>query len=225
MGTDNLFHKRKAKGNRDLERNKARRAPYAKVLVVCEGSKTEPIYFAELKDYYKINSANITIDGSGGSSPVSVVKYARELYAREKTRGDPYDRVYCVFDKDTHAGYQAALDEIAAIKRPHNIFFSINSVPCFEYWLLLHYTYTTAPFNAAGTTSACERLISRLHEYMPEYTKATPGIFNHLIDHLETAKTHAARSLAEAEKTGTDNPMTRVHKLVDYLQNIMSIHK
>jgi len=45
MGTDNLFHKRKAKKAVDLARRKALRAPYAKVLVVCEGEKTEPYYF------------------------------------------------------------------------------------------------------------------------------------------------------------------------------------
>jgi hypothetical protein len=37
MGTDNLFHKRKARQAADLRRRKARREPYAKVLIVCEG--------------------------------------------------------------------------------------------------------------------------------------------------------------------------------------------
>lgn len=51
MGTDNLFHKRKAKKAGDLARRKARRAPYAKELIVCEGEKTEPYYFKSLKDH------------------------------------------------------------------------------------------------------------------------------------------------------------------------------
>jgi hypothetical protein len=223
MGTDNLFHKRKAKQTRDLERQKAKRDPYAKVLVVCEGEQTEPCYFSELKDHYEINSANITVDGSGGSSPISVVEYGKQLYEREKAKGDPFDRVYCVFDKDTHATYQAALNMITAVKRPQNTFVAINSVPCFEYWLLLHFTYTTAPFIANGGASAADAVINRLREYMPAYTKASRGVFNQLFGQLEIAKTNAARSLAEAQRTGTDNPTTRVHELVDYLQNIKPV--
>ncbi|VAW46556.1 hypothetical protein MNBD_GAMMA03-583 [hydrothermal vent metagenome] len=59
MGTDNLHHKRKAKSISNLERKKAKRAPYDRVLIVCEGEKTEPYYFSELIDYYRLNSANI----------------------------------------------------------------------------------------------------------------------------------------------------------------------
>jgi len=51
MGSDDLFHKRKAKNAQQLARRKARRAPYAKVLIVCEGEKTEPLYLNDLKDY------------------------------------------------------------------------------------------------------------------------------------------------------------------------------
>lgn len=219
MGTDNLFHKRKAKRKRDLERQKAKREPYEKVLIVCEGEKTEPYYFSELKDYYAINSTNIRIDGSSGSSPISVVKYSLELYRWEQTKGDPYDRVYCVFDKDMHAGYQAALERITHA-RPKNTYFAINSVPCFEYWLLLHFTYTTAPFVAVGGISGGTAVMNRLTEYMPGYTKASRGIFNELLGRLEQAKVNAARSREEAERNLTDNPTTRVDRLVDYLQNI-----
>lgn len=49
MGTDDLFHKRRAKKAKDLRRRKARRDPYDKVLIVCEGSKTEPYYFTDHK--------------------------------------------------------------------------------------------------------------------------------------------------------------------------------
>jgi len=42
----------------DLERRKSRRAPYDRVLIVCEGSKTEPNYLQELIDCLELNSAN-----------------------------------------------------------------------------------------------------------------------------------------------------------------------
>jgi len=56
MGSENLFHKRKAKAADRLERRKAKRASYDKVIIVCEGEKTEPNYFNELIDFYEINS-------------------------------------------------------------------------------------------------------------------------------------------------------------------------
>ena len=109
MGTDDLFHKRKAKRASELARRKARREPYAKVLVVCEGEKTEPNYFNGLKDHYGLNSANVEVCGECGSDPLSIYRYARQLYREEKDADDPFDRVYCVFDKDTHGTYQQAL--------------------------------------------------------------------------------------------------------------------
>ena len=219
MGTDNLFHKRKAKGNRELERKRARREPYDKVLIVTEGKKTEPEYFEDLKKYYRIHSANIKIDGSGDSSPESVVKYGKKLYEDERSRGDAFDRVYFVFDKDTHLTYSQALDEIKRYGRK-NTFFAINSVPCFEYWLLLHFTYTTEPFKAAGKLSVADAVIKKVRKHIPDYEKSTSGLFVQLYDQLEQAKKHAVLSMEEASKTGTDNPSTRVHELVDYLQNI-----
>lgn len=76
MGSDNLHHKRKAKRDKDVGRKKASRAPYQKVLIVCEGGKTEPLYFNEIRDLYEINTANIRITGECGSDPISVVNHA-----------------------------------------------------------------------------------------------------------------------------------------------------
>lgn len=85
MGTDNLHHKRKTRRESELSRKAGKRAPYSKVLIVTEGSKTEPLYFTKLRQHYRINKANMTIDGHGGSDPLSVVRHGRELYEQEKT--------------------------------------------------------------------------------------------------------------------------------------------
>ncbi|MCY4362407.1 MAG: RloB family protein [Gammaproteobacteria bacterium] len=221
MGTDNLFHKRKAKGARELKRRKHKRAPYDKVLIVTEGKKTEPEYFNDLKKYYRIHSANIKIDGSGDSSPESVIKYGKKLYEDERSGGDAFDRVYFVFDKDTHLTYPQALDAIKRYRRRRkNTFFAINSVPCFEYWLLLHFIYTTEPFPATGQLSAADQVIRKLKKYCPDYDKSAPGLFTKLYDKLEMAKVNAINALKAADQAGTDIPSTLVHELVEYLQNI-----
>ncbi len=219
MGTDNLFHKRKAKQISDLARRKDRRAPYARVLIVCEGEKTEPLYFNGLKDHYELNSANVEVCGDCGSDPCSIVEYARQQYRESKDIGDAYDRIFCVFDKDSHTGYDEALDALRNVK-PKGLYMAITSVPCFEYWLLLHFIYTTAAFVSQPGNSACNQLLHELREYIPSYSKGRAGIFSELTEQMDFAISNAKRALTAAETVHTDNPTTCVHELVAYLQNI-----
>lgn len=225
MGSDDFHHKRKAK-SAGLARRKSIRKPYDKVLIVCEGSKTEPLYFQELVDYYEIHSANVKISGECGSDPLSVVNHGFELYRQEKqSESGRFDRVYCVFDRDTHPTYKKALERLEELK-PSNVFFAANTVPSFEYWLLLHFTYTTAPYAAVGGKSSGAAVLAALKSYWPDYAKAGAGAFSYLLhlknDELEYAKANARRALREAEKNHTDNPSTHVHELVAYLQAIKS---
>ena len=219
MGTDDLFHKRKARRAASHSRRKARREPYDKVLIVCEGSKTEPQYFNELKNHYKINSANVVVTGDCGSDPLSVWKLAHERYAVERNAGDPFDRVYCVFDKDTHSHYDDAVNQIQSA-RPEETFYAITSVPCFEFWLLVHFNPTGRPYAPKHGNSPADQVLDELKRYMPRYRKAQMGVFVELLEELPGAIENAKRLLADAERTGTDNPSTRVHELIEYLQNI-----
>lgn len=224
MGTDNLFHKRKAKADSDTRRRKSSRESYDKVLIVCEGQKTEPYYFSELIDHYEIHSANVRISGECGSDPVSVVEHSFQLYQDERTSGSgPFDRVYCVFDRDTHSNYQQALDKLTK-RTPKNTFRAIPSVPCFEYWLLLNFDYSTAPYRPVGGLSVGEAVLKQLRIYWPSYDKANTGTFTHTLhirnDELAYALANSKRALAEAKNHATDNPSTYVHELVEYLQNI-----
>ncbi len=218
-GGDKLFQKRKAKNTEGLRRKQAKRSPYDKVLIVCEGEKTEPNYFRELRDYYRLNTANVEVTGECGSSPINVLQKAQELY-REAQRNIPFDRVYCVFDKDTHQTYGQVLNAIDSLS-PKETFFAINSVPCFEYWLLLHFCYTTQPFYGTnGGKSAGDQVLEELKVYIPNYAKGNQGYFEALIPQLPQAIAYAKRALAEAQKSDTDNPSTHIHELIEYLQGL-----
>lgn len=97
---------RKAKTRQRLQRKKPIRSSYDKVLIVCEGEKTEPNYFQEIVEWYKLNTANVTVDGSGDSSPKSVFERAVKLWEKENQTGNPYDRVYCCHslqERDYHS--------------------------------------------------------------------------------------------------------------------------
>ncbi|MFT7223801.1 MAG: hypothetical protein ACI82Z_001342, partial [Cellvibrionaceae bacterium] len=201
---------------------KAKRSSYDKVLIVCEGEKTEPNYFNECIQFYKINTANVEVDGTCGSSPKSVYERAIELWETEEKNGDPYDRVYCVFDRDTHETYDKTVRRISE-RNPRDIFYAAVSVPCFEYWLLLHFKYTARrPYATTGKLSVGGEVLRELKKVMPDYEKGNNNIFLSLSSKIEFAKGNAAISLKHAKDNRTDNPSTSIHDLVDYLQNLKS---
>ena len=217
MGTDDLFHKRKQRRAASLQRKRARKAPYDRVLIVCEGAKTEPNYLREIRDAYRLSTANIDICGEEcGSDPLSVVNYAVR-----KFRQDPdYNRVYCVIDRDKHATFDAAMDKLRQTRLGKSITFTaITSVPCFEFWLLLHFGYTTRQFCAPGNASNCELVIAELNKRgrIPGYSKGARNIFVLAKDKLPDAIKHARQLQQHNLATGANNPATNMHELVEYL--------
>lgn len=212
MANDKLFRKRKERTAKQMARRRAALSPYDRILIVCEGAKTEKYYFEELAKHYNINSHNIKIVG-GGDSPTNIV--ARAETECRKSAID-FDKVYCVFDKNSHADYQQALAQLANKEN----FEAIVSVPCFEYWLLLHYHGTTKPYANKGSKSACDQVISELTKYIPRYRKGDGNTFHIVKNNLPTAKSNAEKALEEAQKANTDNPSTNVHLLVTHLQNL-----
>ncbi|MCY3727758.1 MAG: RloB family protein [Nitrospira sp.] len=199
---------KRTQGN-SLTRRQYVREPYDKVLIVCEGEKTEPNYFKGLKNHLRLKTANVAIVGEG-ATPAKIVERAKELEKQEKERGDPFDTIFCVFDKDRHTDYEKALGQLKARKN----YEAIPSVPAFEYWLLLHFRYTTSPYQDAS------ELVRDLKKHLPDYEKNDATIFGKLQDKLETAKENAARSLEDRSQAKTDNPSTKVHILVEALQGI-----
>lgn len=220
MANDKLFHKNRARREEDLKRRKASREPYDRVLIVCEGLKTEPNYLGELIDDLKLNTANISVDGSCGSSPKSVLEHAEKFFQQEKKKGDSYDRIFCVFDKDSHGVHYDNTIEKIKNHSTKDIFQAINSIPCFEYFLLLHFEYTEKPYYPKQNKSVCDCVIQDLWTHIPQYAKANTGLYDLTKDKLQTAIGHCKRALDSAQKTATDNPTTQMHHLVEYLQNL-----
>ena len=195
-------------------RRGAKRESYDRVLIVCEGTRTEPLYFRELAYHYRLGTANIVVVGSG-ADPHTVVREAKQLRQREERQGERYDTVYCVFDHDEHAAFGGASDDAATSGLK-----LARSWPCFEFWLLLHFVYSRSPYTREGGRSPCDNCIRDLRMHLPGYEKAAPGMFRGLEDRLEDAKCSAERAIADAKTTSEHNPSTEVHELVGYLQSI-----
>ncbi len=196
------------------------------VLIICEGTQTEPNYLNELKDYFALNQASIDIVPSDGSAPNSVVKHAKKAIKEACAKGNPYAKVYCVIDKDLHPTYSSALQDIQNYNNTSRsacdtVLCAIPSVPCFEYWILMHFTQSTQSFGTSGS-SPCGQLISTaLRTHIPEYEKANRTLARELIStRLETARRNSAITLNLAKSANTDDPSTTLHLLVDDLEHL-----
>ncbi|WP_404462898.1 RloB family protein [Vreelandella aquamarina] len=95
------------------------------------------------------------------------------------------------------------------------------SNPCFEYWYLLHYKFTTAPYNGnAGFKSSGNLLKKELGKHIKGYTENYPDIYKFLLNEQDDAIRHAKRAMTIAENNGCFNPSTMVHELVEKLINL-----
>lgn len=180
---------------------------YKNILIVCEGEVTEPNYFKSLIHKYKINAANVQIIGKCGSAPMSVYSTAVELYRVSKLKGEvEYDKVYCVFDKDQHHTYQAAVESIRQKKN----FEAILSDPCFEVWYLLHFMQSSKPFDKKGSKTASQQVKSEATKLLKKYAKNENDL-SILHQNLATAISNAK----QMESRGITNPYTNVYMIVE----------
>jgi hypothetical protein len=220
MGSDDLFHKRKSRAAAELQRKKHERARNERYLIVCEGTKTEPHYLQELLNDLSIRPQVVRVAPNDGNSPDRVVAHARVLYEEDALRGDAFDQVYCVFDRDRHTTFDAAVQQTKDLTAAGKPFVAITSTPCFEVWLLLHFSYYDKPFHSAGRKSAGDRVVSALKDIpgFEKYGKGKQGVYGSIKGKLADALTNADRLRRHGEATGSINPATDVDKLVKKLQ-------
>lgn len=217
MGRENQpKHRQQA---RDLKRRAAQRAPYKRMLIVCEGEKTEPNYFGEICQEYRLATANVQVWPSAlGTQPLQVVNYAELLFRdgdRSKgIRPKAFDHVYAVFDRDDHTTYHQALAKADSLRdKLRNdsgavvAFQAIASAPCFELWLLLHFEDIHAPIHR-------DEVYARLKRYLPDYDKGRSGYWAATQDRFEQAVARAENRAAATTAHDGNEPYTSVHKLI-----------
>lgn len=207
-------------------RNAPKRELYDRVLIVCEDEKSSSYYFEYLRNIYRLSTANVEITGKCGSAPKNVLEHAQKREDEEKQNKNPFDKIFCVFDRDKHETYDNTIKELQKLSKENPSVWEnalINSVPCFEYWCLLHFKYVRTLFPIyEGKDGVSKPVIEKLKEHIPEYEKGKndKNIFQQLYNNLPFAIKHAKQSLKDAETTETDNPTTKVHLLVEYLQGL-----
>lgn len=223
MGKDNQpKHRQK---DRDLRRRTAIKQAYERLLIVCEGEKTEPQYLDEIRQELRLATAHVLVRPSAfGTEPMQVVDYAEHLFRKgDRASGIEalaFDRVLVVFDRDDHQTYHAALSKAAALngrltndEKQRIPFEAIASVPCFELWLLLHFEDVQAAIHRT-------EVYERLRTHLQDYDKGQRGHWactKHLLTHAtERAEVRAQFSTA----MDGNEPYTDVHRLVHRLLHL-----
>ena len=203
------FRREKTRG-----RKSAGLLPKPLILVICEGTETEPLYFEALRRSKRLPRGRLRIEtgaACGGTAPTLLVR-AKKLRRKISQRDDvKYDEVWCVFDRDDHPSFGDALADAGreSVKVAY-------SVPCFELWYLLHFIDQTAHIERDAVIAKLLKT-SRL----PEYTKSMPGVYDELRAKRDDAVQRAERLRAyhrRNDKPETTNPATTVDVLVKRLE-------
>lgn len=194
-----------------------------RILIVCEGEKTEPNYFKSF-DQMQYGSAVYNIECEGGKiNTVQVVDKAIELRDRAIDAGTPYDTVWAVFDKDD---FPASAFNAAIIKAEQHEIGCAWSNEAFELWYVLHFVNRVT----AMSREDYKKTIGKYVNGATTYTQKTKYVYQKNDPKSRTImNTHGdeARAIRYAQKQAdnfdntryaTHNPCTMVYKLVRLLR-------
>lgn len=207
-----------------LERRYARQAKrrqtrqiVCKILIVCEGTKTEPNYFEAFKKFNRgTNVYDIEVKGLGANT-TSVVDKAIDL----KNKGN-YDRVWAVFDKDSFSDDKF---NNAIIKAEKNGICCAWSNEAFELWYLYHFVNRTTGMGRTDYKTAISDAVNKAPNFKAKtkYVYSKNDVRNFEIMTKFGSMDNAIK-FAEAQsreytnqRYATHNPCTMVFKLVRQL--------
>ena len=207
------------------KRGQKRRKPKPVILIVTEGSQTEPKYF----EHYRTRQTNIDIrvvgsrSSAGETDYISLIRKAIEYQAKNDLSVSNGDSVWVVADGDVnHNNPDPVTNKNQQLMKARKMANSKNiqiviSNPCFELWYLLHFQYTTRYLKNYSAVRAM------LVNYLPDYEKSE-DVFSLLAPHTEEAL-QGARRLEQHHLRNGENlplglhakPFTDVYHLIEHL--------
>lgn len=187
-------------------------------MIVCEGEKTEPIYF----NRYKKRGCNLTIETPKNkyTDPVNLAEFAKE-YIKKGKKGEKDgldlkggDKIWCVFDCDENTNEKIS----KACKIAGKDVIICLSNPSFELWYLLHFVPILSKLSR-------DEVIERLEAYIEGYDKSE-DVYDLLKEKRPIAIENAKHLNKTHEKCGTElicvesNPSTQVYAIVEEILKI-----
>ncbi len=218
---DNALLKRQKQKEKKQEQTKK---TSCRILIVCEGEKTEPYYFKEFK---KINNESFTYEVSAegkGLNTIAVVEEAITRKQQAELTPTPYDSVWAVFDKDDFSKDHFNNAIYKAKKYGVQVAWSNEA---FELWYLYHFHNRITAMNRDEYKNAISTAVNKSDRYkgkkVYKYKKGSHG--NYAIMNKYGNQENAIKWAREQDQTYADekyadhNPCTRVYLLVLQLLN------
>jgi hypothetical protein len=207
---------RRSRGSARLERKVATRAPKKRVVVVCEGEKTEPMYLKLVNARSESALIELVVVDEPSTAPKQLVERAcREKKAAEKQARrtkDPntnIDELWCAFDVDEHPLIREACQQAD----DNGIHLAISN-PCIELWLLLHFADQQGYIHR---DDARRQLQQRIKDYDKRLTTLDDfeGKFE---DARDRAKKLEAKHIGDETSFPENNPSSGMWRLVEAMQ-------
>lgn len=195
-----------------IQRRRPTRQPKFRILAICEGEKTEPLYLKDLKNHARNPLIHIEALGAAGD-PITVVetaikrrRAARDEAKRLRDENLLWDQVWAVFDVDDHP----RLDDALKLAAAGDIQLAVSN-PCFELWGLLHFADQRGHIDR-------KKLRAALRLHLPRYDKELP--FGKMHPGYDDAVRRARELDQQAERAGRPgrNPTTGVHLLTEIIR-------
>jgi hypothetical protein len=192
-----------------MSRKKGRRIPRKVILIVVEG-ETELFYFDSIRELIG-KTSSIVIDvrkkrdtNCEGLLKTCIWEQEHNLNVKEG------DRIYCVCD---HPGRVSSNAQIKIDEAKSKGVSLIMTRPCFELWLLLHFTKVYKPYNSRD-------IIRELRKYDSKYKKADKRTYSKVCSRTQDAIQNS-RAIYTNDPKAMNNPSTNMSDLMNYLMRFI----
>ena len=177
-----------------------RRPPIPRILIVCEGERTEPDYFLQFR-------VTKPVDVRGEAmNTLSLVE--RTIFIRNNTEG-PFDQVWCVFDLDSFP--KQNFEEAIRLAQKEKIRVAYSN-EAFELWYVLHFDYLQSQVDRKQYITILGEKLGR------HYKKNDRTIHDAILPRQANAIANAKRLLEEHHPQylppSEKKPSTTVYELV-----------
>lgn len=204
------------------------RPPRRYFLIVCEGEKTEPLYFDEFRKALCNGEGNRVVVVGAADNTQHLVERARlEVEERKESGMPPFYNVWVVFDKDDFPNdrFDNAISAIAEEnakadpKGKMPFWHAAWSNEAFEIWYLAHFRdITGGPISRNDAKAMLDKYFRDELGISEGYRKNKEGVYGLLRSRLPKALERAARRNEQVISAGTPphaaNPATLVFQLV-----------
>lgn len=199
----------------NLKRRPATRTPKERIFVLTEGEVTEIEYLQEIRTQFELPKELIIIQKAKSTQAKNIVSEIVGLKKRNtrearRSKEAKIDQWWVVVDTECRP---ELLGNAIKTARDNGIFLALSD-PSFEFWLRLHFGYTTAPYGSV------DALIKELREknYLPHYDAKNKHLDTEiLIPLLATAMKNARQLRKNHTLLGIGQPRTDCDLLVDAL--------